>query len=389
MKKKLALIILLVLAVTLLASCRNPDATKTIPRWSENAEEEVYEYNVTLADFAQSGDTRFTKYSHNDAAYFKDFAIATGEAMDSLDEVRPKALDGTYSIKITYNEETKRNTVVTSMDINVTYEYKDGKIKIADNTWVDLIDSIANNTKLVVATDSVANTITLKSTTATMVEFAHNEKQAPYQSSTNVNGFYIGKTHQEASSYDVSTEYDYEGKNATAKITLALNGGQPSTDEYTIKRYTEGSFIDSNQLFTYARSFDKTASSFADSPNAAVYNPMDHAMHTANFVFTPSANALLTNDTAQLYVKVPTLGVLVDGTPLMIQIAAPNMLDEKGKGSDRVQFGASWYAKHTPLRFRSGYMSFELNYQVGTPNAVPQQGEKLWNALDTYANKKD
>ena len=216
----------------------------------------------------------------------------------------------------------------------------------------------------------------------------HDETQSPYKSGTTVKGFYIGKTHQEASSYEISTEYTYENKSTVASVTLSVNGGQSSKNDYTIKRFTEGTFIDSNQLFMYTRSFDKTSTSFADNPSVAVYNPMSQKMQTANFLFTASAKAVLTNETSLLYAKVPTLGVLVDGTPFMMQIAAPNMITDKSR-SDCTQFGSQWYAKHTPLRFRVGYMSFELNYQVGAPQVMPQQGQQLWTALNDYASKKD
>lgn len=382
MKKKLALIILLALALTtLLASCSQPDKTPIIPRWSENANEEIYQYTISLADFAESGNTRFAAHAHNDVAYYKDFAISIGEAMDSLDEIRPTAIDGTYSIAITYDKSTDCNTVVTSMEMHVTYEYKDGKIKIGNEQWLELIPELRNPESDFVNIDTAANTITLTSTTDTMVEFKYKEKQAPQKSGTTVDGFYIGKTHQEKSSYEISTVYQYEGKNAVAKVTLSLNGGQATTEEYTLKRYAEGSFIDSNQLFLYARSFDKTSSSFADNPTVAVYNPMNHEMQSASFAFTASANAMLTNGSDHVYAKVPTLGVSVNGNPFMLQIAAPNMVKDK---NDRAQYQATWYAKHTPLRFRVGYVSFELNYQVGAP-----QSQSLWNALNSYVNSAD
>ena len=382
MKKKIALIILLALACTLLlASCAQATPTKTIPRWSIHTEDETYVYNVELADFATSGDTRFAVHADKDIAYYKDFAISATELMDGLDQVRPKAVSGTYSITISYDSATNCNTVVTAMEVTATYEYKDGKIKVGTDVWHDLIADIANS-DLVVTKDS--NTITLKSTTETMVEFKYVEKQTPYKSSTKVDGFYIGATHQEKSKYEVATTYNYEGKNAVAKVTLSLNGGEPTENEYTLKRYSEGTFIDSNQLFTYTRSFDKTSSSFADRPAVAVYNPMSHEMQTASFTFTSSVNAMLTNDNAHIYTKLPVLGVSVDSAPFMVQIAAPNMLDKENKGPDRAQFGTVYYAKHTPLRFRVGYMSFELSYQTGAPKS-----QELWNALYDYTNKKD
>ena len=377
MKKKIALLLFLALALTtIFTACNSPDATKIIPRWSTDGES--YVYNVTLADFAESGSTYFNWYDHDGAKYYKDFVIRVGEPLESMDEVRPISVTGTYTLTITHLAEDKYDRVETVQDINVSYALEGGKIKLGNNLFAELT---AELNALVVANDG--NRVTLKSTTETMVEFNRNDdgKQAPRKSRTEVNGFYIGKVHQEASHYEMTTTYTYESKSTTVESELKRwTGDEVKTEKITntLKRYTTGKFIDSNQLFMYTRSFDKTASSFQDNPTVAVYNPLTQEMQTASFAFTSAQNARLTNDNAELYAKLPTVGVVVGGMPFMLQESAPNMLDENNKGADRAEYGTEWYAKHTPVRFRVGYISFELQYE-----------DELWNALSDYANKKD
>lgn len=389
MKKKIALLILLALALTLiLTACRQPDATKIIPRWS--TEGESYVYDVKLADFAETGNKRFASYTNpaDKDAYYKDYLIRAGEPLDSLDEVRPVSVEGTYTLTTSHLADDKYDRVETKQELYVTYELQDGKLKLGENMLVQLSDKFD---EFIVKTES--NRITLKSTTETMVEFKRNDngKQAPVKSGTSVDGFYVGKAHQEVSKYEIATEYKYESKKTVAEIKLTTYKYDESQKAFTIetselsdemKRRTEGTFIDSNQLFMYTRSFDKTSTSFADSPSVTVYNPLNQELQTASFSFTAAANVYLTNGSNNLYAKLPMVSVVVGGMPFMIQMSAPKLLDEKDQGPDRAKYGTEYYAKHTPVRFRVGYLSYELQYEVGTPQ------NELWNALTSYAESK-
>ena len=385
MKKKIALLILLALALTvILTACGQTSKTTIIPRWSTDGES--YVYKVTLADLAVDGSsTRFNAYKNpnpdDNVDYYKDFDVRSGEPLDSKDEVRPADVEGTFEISITSKESgnVTYDTVTTSQNITVSYEYKDGKIKSVTNSysggriktveaWIDLpaaLEALGEKTEK----DGVTY-IAFTSKTDTTVEFRHDDKQAPQKSWTKVEGFYIGKTNQEASGYEVTTEYKYESKNTVVSIELKANGKTEKITD-TLKRRTEDSFIDSNQLFMYTRSFDKTSGSFQDSPAVAVYNPLTQKLHTTNFSFTASVNAYLTNGDQKLYAKLPSVGVVIDGKAFMQQTSAPNLLEAK---ADRTRYADNACAKHTPVRFRVGYLSFELQY-----------GSDLWEALSTYS----
>ena len=382
MKKKIALLILVALALTMgLSACTSTTPTKIIPRWTNG---ESYEYTVTLADFASKDSaTHFNQYDHDSEKYYKDFVVRTGEPLDDMDEIRPKAVVGKFTLTITTHEinSIEYDVVETRQELKVTYEAKDGKIKVGDEQWVELAAELQSRA------EKTSTSITLNSTTETMVEFKHDEHQAPVKSSTKVDGFYVGKSHQEFSKYEIATEYKYESKKTVAEIKLTQYKYDESKKTFTqetnelsdeLKRKTEGTFIDSNQLFMYARSLDKSSTSFQDSPTVIAYNPFNQTTDTVNFYFTSSANAVLTNNGEELFAKLPTVGVVVGGMAFMLQESAPNLkeklpdlFDEVGNGPDVAYYGGFPYAMHTPLRFRVGFLSFEL----------AQYNDELWSAL--------
>ena len=361
MKKRIALLVILALVLTaIFSACNSVTATKIIPRWNDG---ESYEYTVSLGDFAASGNNYFNSYDMGERGiYYKDFVVRAGETFNSLDEVRPLRVYGTYTLTIKQQDEY--DVVTTKQSLLVSYTAQNGKIQLVEN---DLVELNAELKKLVVNQD--ADSVTLKSESETMVKFVHNEKQTPVESYTKMNGFYIGKTNQEASAYEISTVYNYEEKRPVAETTLSVNGGGKQTISETLKGQSAGSFIDSNQLFMYARSIDKSSTSFQDNPNVYVYNPFDQSMQVASFAFTREVNAMLNDSTHENFLtKLPTIGVLIDGMPFLLQENAPNfkekfpdLFDEVGNGPDSVYFGGFTYAKHTPVRFRVGFLSYELS----------------------------
>ena len=385
MKKKIALLLLLALALTvILAACRQTEPTKIIPRWDEKGES--YVYTISLSDFNISdekvSDTHFRSYTNaadsND--YYKDFDVRVGEPLNALDEVRPIAATGTFELTIAYSAETKCDTVSTKQYLELTYDNKDGEL--IDES---VLKMMRDNGLIVSEGDGK---ITLKSTTETTVVFTHDEKQAPRTSSMKVNGFYVGKAHQEVSNYEISTEYTYESKNTVvaSKLTQYVEKDGDMKEETTeiketLKRRTAGTFIDSNQIFTYTRSFDKLSGSFADSPTVSVYDPLSKTLQTANFTYTSAAKAMLTDGTRgengeSLFAKIPTVGVTVGGMPFMLQESLPNLLDDNGNGPDSAYYGTFNYAKHTPVRFRVRYVSYEL----------AQYEDVIWEALKSAAS---
>ena len=379
MKKKIALLVLLALAMTMiLTACNNAEPTDVIPRWKDNVSE-TYEYTIELADFnltnGNISSPHFNSYSDNSEQYYKDFDVRVGEAFEAWDEVRPELVTGKFTLTISHPEKNY-DLLETKQELQVTYNNTDNKV-ISEQALAEMLKVEG----LVVSNEN--GRVTLKSTTETSVEFFHDEDQAPRKSHTKVNGFYVGKEAQTVSNYEVSTTYAYESKNTVVTTTITQNGGEPNTIETTLKRQTEGSFIDSNQLFTYARSLDKSNVSFQDSPSVKVYNPLTQTTQTAFFYLTHSVNAVLTNlpENEQLYVKIPALSVVIDGMPFMLQECAPtlkeklpDLFDSAGNGPDVAFYAGYAHAKHTPIRFRVGYFSYELS-------SYDNELEDLWSAL--------
>ena len=384
MKKKIALLLLLMLvSATVFAACSQSSAyTEIIPRWNGKIAEH-YEFTVSLGDFSYTSEgniatPHFRYYGSESDPYYKDFDVRSGEILDSLDEIRPTNVTGKFTLTISHPDD-EYDLLETKQELELTYYNKDGNL-INENILAEL-----SQNNLVVSNSN--GSITLKSTTETTVEFKHDSSQAPRKSSTKIVGFYLGKVHQEVSIYEISTQYTYEDNNTVIATALTENG-ETTTMENTLKRRSEGSFIDSNQLFTYARSLDKSSTSFQSSPSVSVYNPLTQEIQTATFSFNASANAILTDETRdeELRVKLPTLGVIVDGTAFMLQESVPNLkerfpdlFNKEGIGPDVTLFAGYPYAKHTTVRFRVGYISYELSHYP----------DEIWNALSTQPSNSE
>lgn len=336
MKKIIALALLLVLTLGVFAACSSVATTEKKVRWNTT---ESWTYDISLCDFNSSMST-------TSETYYRDF-LYSGELNplgDQLDRIAPTSLSGTYTI--TLSTANDRTTITTTQTMFATYE----KDVIDTDKLADYIDS---------QTDTH---YTLKSTTNTEVVFETGVAQTPVSSSTTANGFYVGKQYQGASKYSVQTTYNVNKKSTTA--TTTLDGGKPITTEISATNV-----IDNNQVLTYIRSFDKTNSGFQDSPNVMVFDPLTQTTKKMSFVYNASQRFLLehTFDGATESAQVPTivnrLDVLMDGMSFMTQVNLPDLTE---KGLDRIgtDVMGEYIPQHTILRFRVGFVSYQLTNYV-------------------------
>ena len=181
-------------------------------------------------------------------------------------------------------------------------------------------------------------------------------------------GFYIGRRHQEVSGYKVETNYDFSGKRPTAEISVTLDGDKEATT-YNKKFNRNASFIDSNQLILYLRSLDKPSGGFPDKPAVLAFNPFTRESTTVSF-YLSNNNKVMLNDKQHgesITASLDLVTVAIGGTYFMQQYNVPNL---KSKDVD-VLHGIYNNPKYTTLRFRVGYLSYEL----------AQYDEAIWNAL--------
>lgn len=336
MKKIIALALLLVLTLGVFAACSSVATTEKKVRWEDN---ESWSYDISLCDFNSSMST-------TSGTYYRDF-LYSGELNplgDQLDRIAPTDLSGTYTI--TLSTANDRTTITTTQTMFATYE----KETIDTDKLEDYIDS---------QTDTH---YTLKSTTDTEVVFLTGVAQTPVSSSTTANGFYVGKQYQGASKYSVQTTYNVGKKSTTA--TTTIDGGEPITTEISATNV-----IDNNQVLTYIRSFDKKTSGFQDSPNVMVFDPLTQTTKKMSFVYNASQRFCLehTFDGATKSEQVPTivnrLDVLMDGMSFMTQVNLPDLTE---KGLDRIgtDVMGEYIPQHTILRFRVGFVSYQLTDYV-------------------------
>ena len=339
MKKIIALALLLVLTLGVFAACSSVATTEKKVRWEDN---ESWSYDISLCDFNSSMST-------TSGTYYRDF-LYSGELNplgDQLDRIAPTSLSGTYTI--TLSTANDRTTITTTQTMFATYE----KETIDTDKLADYIDS---------QTDTH---YTLKSTTDTEVVFLTGVAQTPVSSSTTADGFYVGKQYQGASHYSVQTAYTIDEKSSKyTTATTTIDGGEP-----IITKISATNVIDNNQVLTYIRSFDKTNSGFQDSPNVMVFDPLTQTTKKMSFVYNASQRFLLehtfdgTTESAQVPTIVNRLDVLMDGMSFMTQVNLPDLTE---KGLDRIgtDVMGEYIPQHTILRFRVGFVSYQLTDYV-------------------------
>lgn len=367
MKRKLALLTLILLALAIaLTACTQTKATEIKVRWDTDGEEHVFA--ITLADFSSSGG--FNSYTHDNATYYKDISIyneVLANDSDKLDEVCPQLVTGTYTLSIKPSRDGTSFCEVSATQVLYAM-YQDS----------DLGNISSELQKLVVTGDGnplgdKAGCTTLKSTTETWVKFENQPSQQPIESSTKVNGFYIGKTFQGASQYEISTKYNFDGKRPVATVTL--NDGEAV--EYDLPKNSTVNIIDSNQVLIYLRSLDKSSTSFQDNPSVYVFDPYTHVGQTANFSLVREQNLRLTDmsrasDDNTLYTKLSVVGVTVGGNAFMVAENLPERIN--AQGLDQLVNGN---AKYTTVRFRVGYLAFEL----------ASYDDAIWNGLNAKTSE--
>ena len=370
MKRKLALLILVIIAVSVaLVACNQPDATTADVRWNE----EKHVFTINKADFLQSsGD------------YRKDAAM-TAEVLQSKDEIIPEDVCGSYVLTITPTAGMTASCVVTTEQVIYALYYKSdvNSPKLSEEDFNTLVSKVSQEEIAQTGFDVKENQVVFKSVTKSEVMF-ETPSQRPTSSMTKVDGFYAGKKHCNVTNYEVSTVYDYSNeKKPTATVTI---DSQEETYNLPAKTSTVD-VIDSNQLLVYLRSLAKTKTSLQDSKSARVFNAYTGEIHTASFAFLKYEDkVILTDYNAEgetpktLNVTLSSVAVTVDGIAYMLQDNLPSL-----ENLDYYVGAFGNVPKYTTVRFRVGYLSYEIDY---SNEANTTNWEEIWEAL-TPATKPE
>ncbi len=333
MKKTLALVLLLILAVGVFAACNQVQPTERKVRWDKN---ETWTYNISLANFTDS-------LTDSNITYNRDF-LATGETSPfsgSVDRIAPNKLTGTYVVSISQDIANDTTTVSTTQTMVASYD-------------ANLVDTSRFDQSIIV--EQTDETVSLKSTQETKVIFK-NGTQLPVSSYTKANGFYLGKQNQSMSNYEISTEYEVKGKKVVAKVTQG-----DKTEDVTI---SNTNVIDTNQVLMFIRSYDKAETSFQDSPQVTVFDPLTKSTKILSTQYTAKQSVLVehkfANETESVKVatQMPRVDMKLDGMAFVTQVSLPDMT---ANGLDRIATNVPgvYFPMHTIYRFRSGFVSYEL-----------------------------
>lgn len=367
MKRKIALLVLIILAVgVLLVACNSTEKTSVAIRWDD----EEKTYRVALADFAGDDGAIFKEYKDNEGgsekSYYKDYFL-NGENLNNLDEIRPRAVDGTYTTSLKKRGDTW--TYETDQVLYLQYDKELLEQSVEPLSEGDLAKITATAEEVAqLSFENAEGCIILKSSTKTSVTFEDTIDQKPQKSETTVNGFYVGKAHQQLTNYTVATEYDFSNaKKPIAKVTLDGN-----TVEHKLPRNTTA--IDANQILLYLRSLNKSQTSFQDNPAVQVFNSFSGELQVARFGMEYQSLAVLTFKDEEKHCAVNSVAVTIDGLPFMHQFNLPDNLKLGDKDLDKMLSGAGEgtpESKFTTVRFRVGYLSYELE----------QYPQECWDAL--------
>lgn len=375
MKRKIALLILLISALSvLLVACGKNAETTIRTRW----EEETHVFNITLADF-NGNSSSFKTYNADgepttNGKYSKDVAFST--EFVNWDEIRPVDVRGKYTLTIKPSG-SEYCEVTTTQVMYVKYNLKTASVNGVDFDKYNDLRS-AEVTDVDEYTDAgltkEEGTTILKSTTETYVQFKNTLSQKPLKSKTEVNGFYVGNVAQQLSQYKISTEYDYSGKRPVAKITK-----DGETVEYNkFGRNSEGTFIDSNQILMYLRSLDKSSNSFQNTPSVSVFNPYNQTLQTASFGLTYEFNSILTDGDKKLATTLSVVSVSVGSNAFMMQTNLRDTVKLDDKQLDVHEAVGGKESMFTTVRFRVGYFAYEIDYSASQNST--DWGE-IWEAL--------
>ena len=336
MKKILAIVLLLILAVGVFAACNQVQPTEKKVRWDTN---ETWTYNISLADFS-------TSLTTTEGTFYKNFLYSgeTNPLSGELDRVVPDALQGTYVVNVRVDVSAGVTSVYSEQTMFATYP--------AASLDLDaLADRVENQN---------GDLVTLKSVVKTTVVFKNGTAQTPVSSHIKEKGFYVGKQYQTVSDYELKTEYKVGSKKTEIKVT---NEKDEVVYDQSVKA---ASIIDSAQVLLFARSFDKTSTSFQDNQRVMVFDPTTKTTRTMSFVYTEKQNVLVDHlfsgdaESTQVATSLNRLDVLLDGMAFMTQT---NLPDLTAKGWDKISAGEvfnTYYPKHTIYSFRVGFATFTL-----------------------------
>ncbi len=343
--KKLSLFLLLILALCLtLTACSQTVSTEIIARW-EDGEEYVFE--ITKADWD------YAPIVVNGNEYEKYPRSAYESISSSKDELVPEDIAGTYSMKLTKTD--AKFTLTTEQYLYV--QYADSALEkldlanLAENAdWKEFV--VENSDENCPLQQKEGYTILLSHDLSTVV-FEQSAAQRPLYSTNKRDGFYIGKTHQETTHYDLETVYDWEN----SKVTVSENG----VEKYSEKLSASEKFIDANQILLYVRSLDKQSDKFQDSPSVQVFSPVAGGTYKASITyFQYTCYALLEDENDNdVPVVLNMVSVVVDGSFLLTQFNLPDTVNNDAP-LDALMDASGDQNKYTTVSFRSGLINYEL-----------------------------
>lgn len=352
---------LCILAITLLTLCcvfsgctQQARTTVAKVRWGIN---EQYEFDITLADYAEQGDDYFTPTLYNNEKFFRDTQIRTSKVAEQrltgIAEKIPNSLTGKMTTKLARGANT--TTFETHQTLQATY----------NTDYLKNLSSWSQLQKLVIST--VGNETTLYSQIDKFVEFENDDNQKPVRSSTTIIGYSIIENIYDGISafkvenvYDLTsqkvdittTEYELSDNVNDTKAGTFANTTVGEPHQHNVNVPSIGHVIDSNQMLVFCRSFEKQSDNFNDAPYVSVYDAVSQKNYNMYFGFKYDVNSIVNINNESVFTKLSALSVSLEDNPCLVLM---NLSDQVGSADKALE------QCYTVVKFRSGFCSYELS----------------------------
>ncbi|MEG1706886.1 MAG: hypothetical protein RR291_05270, partial [Clostridia bacterium] len=287
-----------------------------------------------------------------------------GESSASFqpDEVKPLLAEGEMICSFvpatlgTAEENAKRIRYTTEIEVELTYSSERLTKAFMDAIPAEQIVSTADGKTV------------LKSTVNSWVEFVNDSKQQSIASSRTVVGYYVGSVAQSFNNFTVGCEYLYEKGSASCKITYTDNVVSSKSFTETSKLTLAENFVDNEQMYLYARSFDQTSTGFTKAVIEQVMDPLGSKnLIPLTISRTASVKAYLYNGEKYLIAPINQIQIATGTVSKVMYCHDSETFEVANVGSVN---------SNATVKIQDGYLSYSLQL-----SALPMKKLKAVNDL--------
>lgn len=252
--KLVSVLLVVLLALTLaLTACKNAKTLSQEVRWNQNEVHVVYNISLQGDVAAESNQVTF-----DNKAFVKHFATTP----DDYDRVKPIAVEGTYTVDLSINEDNNTVDYVTEQRVVETYDLSN----VYAEAFYNYVTTTTDEDCSFLKAQRTSEGFVFVSSTHSAVYFENDSTMKPKSSTQLIGGYYIGKSNYEVNYLQYTTEY------ADGKATVTTGWDENAKVEtYEVA----DNVLDALQIPLIVRSLDQSKSTTDGkymAPSVAVYD---------------------------------------------------------------------------------------------------------------------